>query len=113
MPDAYRSNAIEGKRREIAAEARQGREKDGITTQVTEMLSGVNYYLYTYLVLSDVRIVYAPPKSIGFFGGDPDNFEWPRHVGDFSFLRAYAGPDGKPADFNQQNVPFKPTRFSA
>ena len=58
-----------------------------------------------------MRMVYVPPKSIGYFGGDPDNFEWPRHCGDFAFLRAYVGPDGKPADFGPQNVPFKPKKF--
>jgi len=111
MSDAERGGAIAAKRIEVAKAAAQGREKDGISTQVAEVLSGLNYYLYTYLVLRDVRIIYAPPKAIGFFGGDPDNFEWPRHAGDFSFLRAYVGADGKPADFDQKNVPFKPKKF--
>jgi hypothetical protein len=62
-------------------------------------------------VLPDVRIVYAPPKSIGFFGGDPDNFEWPRHCGDFTFMRAYVGPNGKPAEYAAANVPYKPKKF--
>jgi len=62
-------------------------------------------------VLRDVRVVYAPPKNIGFFGGDPDNFEWPRHDGDFTFLRAYAAADGKPADYATGNVPYKPKKF--
>ncbi len=48
-------------------------------------------------MVRDIRVVYAPPQSIGFFGGDPDNFEWPRQTGDFTFLRAYVGPDGKSA----------------
>jgi hypothetical protein len=61
--------------------------------------------------LDDIRLVYAPPKSIGYYGGDPDNFEWPRHAGDFAFLRAYVGPDGAPAEFNKANVPFKPKKF--
>jgi hypothetical protein len=111
MSDAERSRAIAAKSSEIEKAAMQGREKDGMKTQVTEMLSGMSYYLYTYLTLRDVRLVYAPPKSIGFFGGDPDNFEWPRHCGDFSFMRAYVGPDGKPAEFSKQNAPFKPKKF--
>ena len=78
---------------------------------MVEATGGYEYYLYTYLTLRDVRLVYAPPKSIGYFGGDPDNFEWPRHCGDFAFLRAYAGPDGTPAMFNKSNVPFKPKKF--
>jgi hypothetical protein len=75
------------------------------------MNEGLSYYKFTYLVLSDVRIVYAPPKSIGFFGGDADNFEWPRHCGDFTFMRAYVGPDGKPAAYSTTNIPFKPKKF--
>jgi hypothetical protein len=113
MSDAERNQAIAAKTEEIAKAAGQGREKDGIRTQVTEMLSGMSYYLYTYLMLRDVRMVYVPPKSIGYFGGDPDNFEWPRHCGDFSFLRAYVGPDGKSAAYSKDNVPFKPKKFLA
>jgi hypothetical protein len=75
------------------------------------MNEGLSYYQFTYLVLRDVRIVYAPPKAIGFFGGDPDNFEWPRHCGDFAFMRVYVGPDGKPADFSPSNVPYRPKKF--
>jgi hypothetical protein len=75
------------------------------------MNEGLSYYQFTYLVLSDVRIVYAPPKNIGFFGGDPDNFEWPRHCGDFTFMRVYVGPDGKPAAYSPNNVPFRPKKF--
>src|SRR5438552_7955932 len=111
MTDAERSRAIAIKSSEIAKAAMQGRDKDGTRTQVVEMLNGMSYYLYTYQALRDIRIVYAPPKSIGFFGGDPDNFEWPRHCGDFSFLRAYVGQDGKPAVYSQNNVPFKPKKF--
>jgi len=58
-----------------------------------------------------VRIVYAPPKNIGFFGGDPDNFEWPRHCGDFTFMRVYVGADGKPTNYSAGNVPYKPKKF--
>lgn len=108
-----RIKAISQKRQDIELASNQGREKDGIQTQVIEASSGYQYFLYTYLVLPDVRLVYAPPKSIGYFGGDPDNFEWPRHCGDFSFLRAYVSPEGKPAAFSKNNVPFKPKKFLA
>ena len=74
------------------------------------MNEGLSYYLFTYLTLPDVRIVYAPPKSIGFYGGDPDNFEWPRHCGDFTFMRVYVAPDGKPAEYSASNVPYKPKK---
>src|SRR5262249_12014735 len=83
---------------------------EGITAQIMPMNEGLSYYLFHYLTLRDVRIVYAPPKTIGFFGGDPDNFEWPRHDGDFTFMRVYVGADGKPADYSPNNVPYKPKK---
>jgi hypothetical protein len=61
--------------------------------------------------LTDIRLVYAPPGAIGNFGGEVDNWIWPRHTGDFSLLRAYTGPDGKPAKFSKDNVPYKPKQF--
>ena len=84
---------------------------DGVSVRVLPMNEGLSYYSFTYLILPDVRVVYAPPKNIGFYGGDPDNFEWPRHCGDFTFMRAYVGPDGKPAEFSKANVPYKPKKF--
>src|SRR6266702_581548 len=91
-----------------SAAVRNGNTKpaDGITATVLPLNEGQAYYLFTTFTLNDVRIVYAPPKNIGFFGGDPDNFEWPRHAGDFTFLRAYVGADGKPAAYSTSNVPF-------
>jgi hypothetical protein len=79
--------------------------------QIQALNSGMYYYEFTYQTIKDIRIVYAPPKNIGFFGGDPDNFEWTRHCGDFTFMRAYVGPDGKAADYSTSNVPFKPRKF--
>ena len=108
-PPAERSMTIaqNSKQMELAG----NREADGISVHVLPMNEGLSYYKFTYLTLNDVRIVYAPPKSIGFFGGDPDNFEWPRHCGDFTFMRVYVGPDGKPAPYATTNVPFKPKKF--
>ena len=94
-----------------ALEGARTRQADGIRARVLPMNEGLSYYQFNYLVLRDVRIVYAPPKAIGFFGGDPDNFEWPRHCGDFTFMRAYVGPDGRPAAYSPNNVPFKPKKF--
>lgn len=111
MTTAQREAALTAKRQEIQKTALQGRDKQGIRTQVVEATGGYQYFLYTYLTLRDVRLVYAPPKSIGYYGGDPDNFEWPRHCGDFAFLRAYTGADGNPANFGKENVPFKPKKF--
>ncbi len=109
MPPSDRAAIIEKKIQ--AMEVAGSRPADGIQVRVLPMLEGLSYYQFTYLILSDVRIVYAPPKNIGFFGGDPDNFEWPRHSGDFTFMRAYVGPNGKPAAYAQNNVPFKPKKF--
>jgi hypothetical protein len=65
----------------------------------------------TQMEIRDVRLVYAPARGIGNFGDEIDNFMWPRHVGDFSFYRAYVGPDGKPADYSTENVPYQPKHF--
>lgn len=89
----------------------QAKAAAGSTVRIQALNSGFFYYLYETLQIKDVRVVYAPPQSIGFFGGDPDNFQWSRHTGDFTFLRAYVAPDGKSADFAPNNVPFKPKKF--
>ncbi|MDF7811857.1 S46 family peptidase [Hymenobacter sp. YC55] len=70
--------------------------------------NGNEYYLFVTEVFEDIRLVGAPPSSIGKFGGDTDNWAWPRHTGDFSVFRIYAGPDNKPAPYSKDNVPFKP-----
>jgi Peptidase S46 len=108
---APQERAVTISRQALAIQAANTRQADGITARVLPLNEGLSYYLFTYLVLRDVRIVYAPPKNIGFFGGDPDNFEWPRHCGDFTFMRAYVGADGKPADYSTNNVPYKPKKF--
>ena len=109
MSQQERTAAIGAKTR--ALETANAKPAEGVTANVLPLNEGLSYYLFTYLVLHDVRIVYAPPKNIGFFGGDPDNFEWPRHDGDFTFMRAYVGADGKPADYSPNNVPYKPKKF--
>jgi hypothetical protein len=109
MSAQARSAAIGAKIRSI--QTANAKPDDGITAQVQPLNEGLSYYLFTYLTLRDVRIVYAPPKNIGFFGGDPDNFEWPRHDGDFTFMRVYVGADGKPAEYSATNVPYKPKKF--
>ena len=72
---------------------------------------GLEYYRIRQLMIRDVRLVYAPSDKIGNFGGDIDNFEWPRHTGDFAFLRAYVGKDGRPADPSADNVPYQSKDF--
>ncbi len=86
-------------------------EGKAIKARVASMFGGKQYMLYTTLEIRDVRMVYVPPEAIGNYGGDIDNWMWPRHVGDFSFLRAYVAPDGQPADYSANNVPYCPKVF--
>jgi hypothetical protein len=88
----------------------QAKAVKGANVRVQELNSGYFYYLYETMTIKDVRMVYAPPSNIGIFGGDPDNFEWTRHTGDFTFLRAYVAPDGSFAEYSTANVPFKPKK---
>ncbi len=76
--------------------------------RVKSFFGGNEFYLFTYETFKDVRLVGAPPNSIGAFGGDTDNWMWPRHTGDFALFRVYCGPDGKPAEYAIENVPYKP-----
>jgi len=91
---------------------RAGQEAEPNTEcQVAEYLEGREYHLIFRTVLPDVRLVYAPPRAIGEFGGEVDNWEWPRHTGDFCFFRAYVAPDGSPAAHAEENVPYQPEHY--
>ncbi len=79
--------------------------------EVNSFFGGNDFYLSVYETFMDVRFVGAPPSSIGKFGGDTDNWMWPRHTGDFSLFRVYAGPDGKPAEYSEDNIPYKSKHF--
>lgn len=83
----------------------------GYRCQLFSFSGGNAYRLFKNLEIKDVRLVYAPPGSVGKFGGDIDNWMWPRHTGDFSFYRAYVGKDGKPALFSKDNVPYRPKHW--
>ena len=109
MSPEARTKAVERRTKEIVAAAEKA--APGIRAEVSEMFAGKTYVLFLYTTLKDIRLVYVPPRSIGEFGGEEDNWMWPRHTGDFSFLRAYIGPDGAPAEFAAANVPYKPKRF--
>ena len=91
--------------------AEQDKAPKGSTIRIQAIDSGYFYYLYQTMEINDIRFVYAPPRNIGVFGGDPDNFEWTRHTGDFTFLRAYVAPDGSPADYSPNNVPYHPKKY--
>jgi len=90
----------------------EAEKKDpSIKAEVSEMFIGKTYVLFRYKTIQDVRLVYVPNRQIGEFGGETDNWVWPRHTGDFSFMRAYVAPDGSPAKFSKDNVPYKPKKF--
>ena len=105
---AERVQFIAQESRKIAAEAEQ--TDPSIKAEVSEMFIGKSYVLFRYKTIEDVRLVYVPKRSIGEFGGESDNWVWPRHTGDYSFLRAYVGADGKPAKFSSANVPYQPKK---
>ncbi|MGB9906779.1 MAG: S46 family peptidase [Candidatus Saccharicenans sp.] len=106
MTPRQKYEAIEAAIKEIVAEA----EKAGpdIRANVVGMYSGNQYYLYRFKRIKDVRLVYAPPQDLGNYGGEIDNWMWPRHTCDFSFLRAYVSKDGVGVDYSPENVPYKP-----
>ena len=108
MSNTERNDLIDRNRQEIVKKAEK---EDYIRANVVDMLSGTKYYLFTYFEFKDIRLVYAPPRSVGEYGGDIDNWMWPRHTGDFSFMRAYVGSDGKPAEYSEKNVPYKPKKY--
>ncbi|MEA2043247.1 MAG: S46 family peptidase [Bacteroidota bacterium] len=93
---------------EITGEATEGTHYHA---DVQSFFKGNNYYLFVYETFKDVRLVYAPPSSIGKYGADTDNWMWPRHTGDFSMFRIYTAPDGSPAEYSEENVPLKPRHF--
>ncbi len=103
-----RFDHIEANRKALIAECES---EPGYRCSVPSFFQGLEYKLIKQMEIRDVRIAYAPADSIGKYGGDIDNWMWPRHTGDFSFYRAYVGKDGKPADFDKDNVPFKPAHF--
>jgi hypothetical protein len=108
MTESARSAALQQKMRALEAAAKG---TGNLTCRVSELYQGGRYLLFTSLVFRDIRLVYAPPSSIGNFGGEVDNWMWPRHTGDFSIVRAYVAPDGTPAPFARENVPYHPQRF--
>ncbi|MDB5202203.1 MAG: family peptidase [Ferruginibacter sp.] len=86
-------------------------KENGLAGRIYSMFKDNQYIMYVYKTYRDIRLVGAPPESVGKFGGDTDNWEWPRHTGDFSIFRVYATKDGKPADYSKENVPLKPKHF--
>ena len=105
MTGQQRFNVIEDNRKKLLAECEQDA---GHRCQVSSFFGGAQYKLNKRLEIKDVRLVYAPADSIGRYGGDADNWLWPRHTGDFAFYRAYVSPTGESAEYSQDNVPYQP-----
>lgn len=106
--DLARFRAIERKGKELVAECEKQPNR---RCQVEAFDGGVRYLLIETLEFPDVRVVYAPPRSVGEYGGEIDNWSWPRHTGDFTLLRIYAGADNTPAPRGEGNVPYKPRHW--
>ena len=106
---AWRDSVVRARSAELVKEACAG--GGGLEAAVEPLYYGNQYFLFVYKVYRDIRLVGAPPSSIGKFGGDTDNWMWPRHTGDFSIFRIYADAAGQPADFDAANVPYHPRKF--
>lgn len=90
---------------------KESKKDNSYNVEVKDMFAGNQYFLFVFETFKDVRLVGAPPSSIGKFGGDTDNWMWPRHTGDFSMFRVYCAPDGKPAKYSKDNIPYQPKEF--
>lgn len=105
MSNAQKEEKILANVKRIEAESVKGTH---YTAKIKSFFYGNEYYMFTMETFKDIRLVGAPPESIGNYGGDEDNWVWPRHTGDFSLFRIYADKDNKPAEFSSDNVPYKP-----
>ena len=108
MEEAQRDSLVKVRSAKLASEATD--KGKGLSARVEALYYGNQYFLFVYKIYRDVRLVGAPPSSIGKFGGDTDNWMWPRHTGDFSIFRIYAGKDNEPADYSEDNVPYRPKK---
>ena len=108
MTEAQRQALIEKNANKLKEQATA--EGNGLKASVEALYYGNQYFLFVFREYRDVRLVGAPPSSIGKFGGETDNWMWPRHTGDFSIFRVYAGPDNLPADYSPENVPYTPKK---
>lgn len=108
LSDLDREKAIDRNVKQLTSECEQ---PGGVRCRVAPFFEGAQYLRTTQMEIRDVRLVYAPALGVGNFGGETDNWMWPRHTGDWSFMRAYVGKDGKPADYSKDNVPYHPAHW--
>lgn len=104
--DVARFKLVEARQKDLTARCEKART--GTRCSVASFYEGAKFYLIEQLEIRDVRLVFAPEAGVGNFGGEIDNWRWPRHTGDFTFFRAYVGKDGQPADYAPDNVPYRP-----
>ncbi|HEU4385432.1 MAG TPA: S46 family peptidase [Anaeromyxobacteraceae bacterium] len=107
LSDLERQQAIERRQKERLAAC----EKGGLRCKVASFFDGMLWLEMAQVEIRDVRLAYAPPAGVGNFGGETDNWQWPRHAGDFALYRAYVRPDGKPGPHARENVPYRPARW--
>jgi hypothetical protein len=105
LPEEERNAEISKRSRDLEGQASR---TDGYFARVQPFFGGNQYFMMIYERYSDIRMVGVPPTSIGKFGGDTDNWMWPRHTGDFALFRVYTAPDGSPAEYSEQNIPLQP-----
>jgi len=108
MSEEERSNKINEVANQLEREAKGNSHYE---VYVKDFFNGNQYFLFVTETFKDIRLVGAPPQALGKFGGDTDNWMWPRHTNDFSMFRVYCGPDGKPAEYSEDNVPYHPKHF--
>ena len=108
MSEQQRDSLIKSNSNALKKSAKEVRNKEDFAVQVKSFYYGNLYYMFTYDIYNDVRLVGAPPSSIGKFGGDTDNWMWPRHTGDFTMFRVYADKENNPSSYNENNQPLKP-----
>jgi hypothetical protein len=108
MSESKRSAKIS----KVASKLKKEASEDGkYTVSVKSFFEGNEYYMFVYQDYEDIRLVGAPPSAVGKYGGDTDNWMWPRHTGDFSMFRIYTAPDGSPAKYSKDNIPLKPKHY--
>ena len=108
MNESQRSEKIDVVSSQLEREARKDTHYE---SYVRSFFNSNKYYLFVLETFRDIRLVGAPPQALGKFGGDTDNWMWPRHTNDFSIFRVYCSPDGKPADYSEENIPYQPKHF--
>ena len=109
MDEKQRNMLVRDNASALLAQVRK--EGNGIKASVEKLYYGNQYFLFVYREYTDIRLVGAPPSAIGKFGGDTDNWMWPRHTGDFSIFRIYADKNNNPAEYSEDNVPYKPKKY--